>query len=67
MKAKELRERSVKQLQELLFEKRKRLEKLNLDLVLGKLKNYKEINQTKKDIARILTILKEKICQKENL
>lgn len=67
MKVKELREKSAKELEEILIEKRKNLEKIKLDLVLGKLKNYKQLGQIKKDIARILTILKEKTCQRENL
>lgn len=66
MKAKELRQKTEKELTILLEEKKEELKKLKIDLSLGKLKNYKKIGQTKKDIARILTILKEKSCQKEN-
>ena len=64
MKIKELRQKSEKELQKLLQELRERLRKLRFDLVSGKVKNVKEIQQTRKDIARILTILNER--KKEN-
>lgn len=60
MKAKELRQKSEKELQKLLQELRERLRKLRFDLVSGKVKNVREIRQTRKDIARILTILNER-------
>jgi len=59
MKAKELRQKTIKELQELLQERRKRLAQLRFDLSLKKLKNVREIREVKKDIARILTLLKE--------
>jgi large subunit ribosomal protein L29 len=65
MKAAELRKKSKEELEKILKEKRERLQKLRFDLSLGKLKNVREIRQTKKDIARILTIIKE-ICQKKD-
>jgi large subunit ribosomal protein L29 len=61
MKAKELREKKIEELEKILKEKREKLKNLKLDLALGKLKNVREIRQTKRDIARILTILKSKI------
>jgi len=64
MKAKELRQKSEKELQKLLQELREKLRKLRFDLVSGKVKNVREIRQTRKDIARILTILNER--KKEN-
>lgn len=66
MKKKEIREKNKEELEKLLREKREYLQKLKLDLSLGKLKNYREISKTKKEVARILTILREKTCQKEN-
>ncbi len=60
MKTKELRQKSEKELQKLLQELRERLRKLRFDLVSGKVKNVREIRQTRKDIARILTILNER-------
>jgi large subunit ribosomal protein L29 len=59
MKPQELRKKSKEELEKILKEKREHLQKLKFDLSLGKLKNVKEIGQTKKDIARILTILSE--------
>lgn len=60
MKAKELRKKAKEELEKMLIEKRKRLLQLRFDLKAGKVKNIREIRETKKDIARILTILKEK-------
>jgi len=60
MKAKELRQKSETELQKILQKKREKLQKLQFDLAAGKLKNFQEIKQTKKDIARILTILNQK-------
>jgi len=60
MKTKEMRQKSEKELQKLLQELRERLRKLRFDLVSGKVKNVREIRQTRKDIARILTILNER-------
>jgi len=39
---------------------REKLRSLRFDLASGKVKNVREIRNIKKDIARILTILKEK-------
>lgn len=63
MKAEELRKKSKKELEKILKEKRNHLLKLKVDLSLGKLKNVKEISKIKKDIARILTVLKEKVSK----
>lgn len=60
MKAQELRKKSKTDLEKLLQERRERLRVLRFDLVSGKVKNVREIGATQKDIARILTILKEK-------
>jgi large subunit ribosomal protein L29 len=61
MKPKLLRNKTPEELQKLLKEKREELFKLKLDLKARKLKNVKMIGETKRDIARILTILKEKL------
>jgi large subunit ribosomal protein L29 len=60
MKAKELREMKIEELEKILKEKREKLKNLKLDLIQGKLKNVREIRETKRDIARILTILRSK-------
>jgi large subunit ribosomal protein L29 len=61
MKAKELRGKKIGELEKILKEKREKLKNLKLDLIQGKLKNVREIRETKRDIARILTILRSKI------
>lgn len=58
MKILELKEKSKEELQTFLMENRERLRQLRFDLVSGKVKNVKEIRETKKDIARIITLLK---------
>lgn len=60
MKAQKLRKKSKTDLEKLLQEGREHLRVLRFDLASGKIKNVREIGATKKDIARILTILKEK-------
>jgi len=58
MKTQDLRKKKKEELENLLTELKNKLAKLKFDLSLGKLKNVREIRETKKDIARILTILK---------
>lgn len=60
MKIKELRKKVEKELQELLSERRESLRNFHFNLGAGKVKNSKEARELKKDIARILTLLKEK-------
>lgn len=64
MKIRELRRKSIKELQETLVGLRDKLRELRFNLAGGKVKNIKEIRQTKRDVARILTILKEHEKQK---
>ncbi len=58
MKAQELRQKSTGELQKLLQANREKLRQLKFDLASGKVKNVREIRKTKKEIAKILTILK---------
>jgi large subunit ribosomal protein L29 len=60
MKTKELREKSDKELNHLLDEAREKKVKLSFDLSGRNLKNHQEIRKSRKTIAKILTILKEK-------
>ena len=60
MKAKELREKSIEELLKMEKELREKLRNLRFELASGKIKNVREIRATKKDIARILTVIKEK-------
>lgn len=60
MKKKESQQFKNKPLEELqkeLFNYREKLRKLKFDLSQGKVKNISEIKETKKAIARILTII----------
>jgi large subunit ribosomal protein L29 len=57
---KDLRTKSEKELTTLLKEKSAKVFTLKLDQTQNKLKNLREIFITRKDVARIKTILKEK-------
>ena len=59
MKIQELRRRSKSELRELLLESRERLHSLRFELASGKVKNVRAVRMLKKDIARILTLIKE--------
>ena len=61
MEIKDLKGKDEKELQKLLQEKRDRLRQLRFELSQGKVKNIKEIRETKKDIARILTITSQNL------
>ncbi|MBA7611185.1 50S ribosomal protein L29 [subsurface metagenome] len=60
MKIAELRPKNKKELTKMLTDSKERLRTLKFDLASGKVKNVRLIRGLKKDIARILTILKEK-------
>ena len=59
MKSAELRQKPKAELEKLLGDWRGRLRQFRFDLATGKIKNVREIRQTKKNIARILTLLKQ--------
>lgn len=59
-KLREFLRASQKELQQTLMEKREKLRSLRFDLAGGKVKNIRQIREIKKDIARILTLLKQK-------
>ncbi len=59
MKIAELRQKTPEDLKQMLSDNRKKLTTLNFDLAAGKVKNIKELRQTKHEIARILTLLRE--------
>ncbi len=61
MKTAELRKRDQKELEKTVETLTKKLSDLRFKFSSGKLKNVKEINSYKKEIARILTIIKEKM------
>jgi large subunit ribosomal protein L29 len=61
MKTSELRQKPKSELQRLLQDSREKLRQLRFDLAAGKVKNVREIRKTKKDIARVLTLLNKQL------
>ena len=57
MKIKELRSKHKGELEKLLEQKRARTQVLRFSTIRGEVKNVKELQEQKKDIARILTLL----------
>lgn len=55
----ELRQKSKNELQRMLQSLQERSRQLRFDLAAGKIKNVREIRKIKKEIARILTLLKQ--------
>jgi len=60
MKTVDLRQKTKKELEKILADSRERLRQLRFDLAAGKVKNVREIHLLKKDIAKVLTLLKQK-------
>ena len=58
MKTNEIKKKSVKDLKKSLNEKREKWRELRFDLIADKLKNYREIRKVKKEVAQILTALR---------
>ena len=48
---------SEKELGKILADKKEKIRQFQFDISAGKLKNVREIRETKRDVARILTIL----------
>jgi large subunit ribosomal protein L29 len=59
MELAELRQRPKNELQKMLQSSQERLRQLRFDLAAGKVKNVREVRKIKKEIARILTLLKQ--------
>lgn len=64
VKIKELQKKSKSGLEKILRERRERLRALRFDLDQGKLKDTSQIKKTKKDIAKILTLINEQLKKK---
>lgn len=64
MKASELRKLTDQELKDKLVELKKKLMNLRFQNAIGSLAKPSDIKATKKDIARILTILKEREIRK---
>ena len=56
----ELREKSTEELQKMVVELKEKLLKLRFKNAFGQLENPMEIRKTRRQIARILTILRER-------
>ena len=61
MRVKELRTQSKGELEKLLQKRQASVLNFRFRVLGGRVKNINELRGTRKDIARILTILKEKI------
>ncbi|MBU4285233.1 50S ribosomal protein L29 [Patescibacteria group bacterium] len=59
MKTKEFKQKTDKELKETLIHLRDNLRELRFNLASGKVKNINEIHRNRRDIARILTLLKQ--------
>ena len=59
MKLEELRKKTKEEIRNVLHDNQEKLKQLRFDLAAGKVKNVREIRRIKKEIARILTILKQ--------
>jgi large subunit ribosomal protein L29 len=71
MKSRELRELSDEQLLELYEDKKESMYRLRQNLASGELKDTSEVALTRREVARILTILRERelaaeLAQKES-
>jgi large subunit ribosomal protein L29 len=60
MKAKELRDKNINELVKNLQEKRNEAQGLTFDISVKQAKNNRALRNTKRDIARILTVISEK-------
>lgn len=60
MKIKELRDKNIEELKKLLEEKRENIRKLRFDIATKQVKNNRQLRNDKVDVARILTLIKEK-------
>ena len=61
MRAEELRELSDTELDEKLEEFKSDLFNLRFELATGQLDDYKRLRSTKKDIARVMTVQRERL------
>ena len=66
MKIKELREKNVAELEKILLEKREVIRKVRFEISTKQVKNNRDIRNAKRDVARVLTLLKEKVALEQN-
>lgn len=58
-KIKDLSRMDKAALEELLLEKKEKMRQFRFDLAAGKVKNVREVRETRRDIARLQTLLKK--------
>lgn len=58
--AKELQNKSIAELEKIVSDKKRDLEKVLLDIIVGKEKNLKKGKNLRHEIARVLTIISNK-------
>ncbi|HEX8973942.1 MAG TPA: 50S ribosomal protein L29 [Patescibacteria group bacterium] len=63
MKIQEIKDMNSEQIKKLIDEKRTLAVKLRFDVAARQLKNHRQYRATRKDIARALTILKQRESQ----
>jgi large subunit ribosomal protein L29 len=63
MRAEELRELSDTELEEKLEEHKTELFTLRFELATGQLDNYKRLKSTRRDIARVMTVQRERLTR----
>lgn len=59
MKIKELREKGIEELKRLLAEKKETVRKARFDMATKQVKNSRQSRSDRKDIAKIMTLIKE--------
>ena len=60
MKAQELRDKNINELNKILEEKINQVQSTSFDVSVKQAKNHRELRNTKRDFARILTVIREK-------
>lgn len=60
MKAKELREKNINELKRELEKKKDAVRQLRFDISLKQVKDHREIRNSRREIAKLMTIIKEK-------
>ena len=59
MKAKEIRGKNIQELKKDVKEKKEALNQIRFDVSMKQAKDHRELRNTKRDIARILTVINE--------
>lgn len=60
MKILEIRDLNIEQIKKLIAEKQTQAVKMRFDIAARRIKNHREFRMIKKDIARAMTVLKQR-------